>query len=267
MLARLRLAARPLAPAAALVALALSAGLCGPSAAAAQSPPGAGAPRVLLAFLPVRRSPRRPTPWSRRWSTSPCSAGSTSGAALAGSQQRVPGQVRPHPGAARHDAGHARLAVDLQPEAPAAAGAPARCERRRALGGWPDVVERAAGAPAKLRPGLLAQTVPGAPGTPASPGSRAPTRSSPPTARAGSPRSRSGRDATSPSARRRCWHGRRSSSRACPTAPRGRRARPADRAAARRRAADRHPDAAGHLRCRSCSRSRRSASAARRRGA
>ena len=52
MLARLRFAARPLAPAAALVALALTAGLCGPSAAVAQPAPplSAGAPRVLVAL-------------------------------------------------------------------------------------------------------------------------------------------------------------------------------------------------------------------------
>jgi len=164
MLARLRFAARPLAPAAALVALALSVALCGPSAAAAQSPAPlhVGAPRVLLAFLPAAPVPAAtdavepPLAYqpvlSRLDARAPISLGLSS--ASQGKYDRIQALLDMTQGT------RVSLSTYSPKRPPPLVFLPDASGGAR-LGGWPAVVARAAGAPAKLRPGLLAQTVPG----------------------------------------------------------------------------------------------------------
>ena len=252
MLARLRFAARPLAPAAALVALALTAGLCGPSAAAAQSaaPLSAGAPRVLVAFLPAAPVPEAadavepPLAYQpvlgRLDARAPLSLGLSS--ASQGKYDRIQALLDMTQGT------RVSLSTYSPKRPPPLVFLPDASGGAR-LGGWPAVVARAAGAPAKLRPGLLAQTVPGGAGYA---GVRGLSRADSIVAA-----DRTGRvaEVSLGPARDVAERAQRLLARRAfvvaglPDGAAGRRgARPADRAAPRRRAADRHADAAGHLR-------------------
>jgi len=172
MLARLRFAARPLAPAAALVALALTSGLWSPPKAAAQSPSplSAGAPRVLLAFLPAAPVPEvasiepklvyQPV-LGRLDARAPLSLGLSS--ASQGKYDRIQALLDMTQGT--------RVSLSTySPKRPPPLVLLPDASGGARLGGWAAVVARAAGAPAKLQPGLLAQTVPGGAGYAGVPG-------------------------------------------------------------------------------------------------
>jgi len=163
MLARLRSAARPLAPAAALVAL----GLCAPSAAPAQAraPLHAAAPRVLVAFLPAAPAavatdavepPLAYQPvLGRLAARAPLSLGLSS--ASQGKYDRIQALLDMTQGT------RVSLSTYKPKRPPPLVLLPDGSGGAR-LGGWPAVLRRADGAPAKLRPGLLAQSVPGGAG-------------------------------------------------------------------------------------------------------
>ena len=235
-----------------------------PAGAAAQAARAARAPtrpRVLIAFLPVaRRAERRRTPCEpplayqpvlgRLDARTPLSLGLSS--AAQGSTTAIQALLDITQGT--------RVSLSTyQPEAPAAAGVPAGdgTAARGSAAGSAVVHARGRRARRSCGRGCWPRSVPGGAGyAGVARALAARRRSSRPTAPAASPRSRSAPRATSPSARRRCSRAARSSSPAC------RRARPGDAALDRlialrraRRAADRHADAAGRHRRRSCCRS------------
>ena len=188
------------------------------------APLHAGAPRVLIAFLPIATRARA-AGRGRAAARLPADSRQARRArrVLARPEQRLAGQVRPDPGAARRHAGHAGVAVHLQPQAPAAAGVPSgrngRRAARRLAGGRAARGRRAREAASRACWRSRCRAAPATRGCAGCPRARFDRRGRP--RRAASARRRSGPRATSPIARSGSWHAAHSSSRVSRKAPPG----------------------------------------------